>query len=41
MGLQKPLTVERDEKLLGIITLTPDFTQHRLKMTVQGTMVRS
>jgi len=29
MGLQKPLTVERGEKLVGIITLTPDFTQHR------------
>ena len=30
MGLQKPLTVERGEKLYGIIKLTPDFAQHRL-----------
>lgn len=35
MGLQKPLTVERDEKLLGIITLTPDFTQHRSSLALQ------
>ena len=31
MGLQRPLTVERGEKLYGIIKLTPDFTQHRLQ----------
>ena len=30
LGLQKPLTVERGEKLVGEITLSPDFTQHRL-----------
>jgi len=29
MGLQKPLTIEKGEKLYGIIKLTPDFTQHR------------
>lgn len=29
MGLQKPLTVEKGEKLYGIIKLTPDLTQHR------------
>ena len=30
MGLQKPLTIEKGEKLYGIIKLTPDLTQHRL-----------
>jgi len=35
MGLQKPLTVERGEKLVGIITLTPNFTQHRSSLGLQ------